>query len=133
MNVPLEVGQVAVQRRVFSQEDFNRFAALSGDDNPIHVDPEFSARTRFGKTVSHGMLLYGLMCGALSQHFPGAVQLEQELMFPNPTFVREEVTVRIEVMAVEPEERSARLETVITKATGEVVCQGQTLVHWPER
>ena len=38
---------------------FDRFARLSGDDNPIHVDPAFSARTRFGRTVAHGMLLYG--------------------------------------------------------------------------
>ena len=41
-----------------TQDAFDRFAALSGDDNPIHVDPDFSARTRFGRTVSHGMLIY---------------------------------------------------------------------------
>lgn len=116
--------------RVFSQDDFDRFAALSGDDNPIHVDPEFSARTRFGKTVCHGMLLYGTICGALSAHFPGVVQLEQELMFPNPTYVDEEVTVRLEVIDSRPEACQARLSTLITKRNGEVACEGQTLVQW---
>lgn len=125
----LQPGQVVTVKRIFSQEDFNRFAALSGDDNPIHVDPQFSARTRFGRTVSHGMLLYGVICGALSEHFPGAVQLEQDLMFPHPTFAGEEITVRIEVLETGPEKESARLATVVTKATGETVCQGQTVVR----
>ena len=47
-----------VLERTLTQQDFDLFAKLSGDSNPIHVDPEFSARTRFGKTVSHGMLLF---------------------------------------------------------------------------
>ena len=54
----LEIGQSAIAERVFSQSDFDRFAALSGDDNPIHVNPEFAARSRFGRPVCHGMLLY---------------------------------------------------------------------------
>ncbi|MGH2523072.1 MAG: MaoC family dehydratase [Anaerolineales bacterium] len=130
MDAILKIGHAVMVSRVFAQEDFNRFAALSGDDNPIHVDPEFSARTRLGKTVCHGMLLYGTICGALSAHFPGVRQLEQELMFPNPTFVGEAVTVRLEVVEVWPAARVARLKTLITKASGEVTCEGQTLVYW---
>ncbi|MBC8449480.1 MAG: hypothetical protein H8D78_17170 [Chloroflexi bacterium] len=30
----MQVGQIESVKRVFSQTDFNRFAALSGDDNP---------------------------------------------------------------------------------------------------
>lgn len=126
----MQLGQTVTVERVFAQEDFNRFAALSGDDNPIHVDPAFSVRTRFGRTVSHGMLLYGTICGALSTHFPGMRQLEQELMFPNPTFVGEAVTVRLEVVEVWPAARVARLKVLITKASGETTCEGQTLVYW---
>ncbi len=66
-----EVGHVETLQHRFSQDDFDRFAALTGDDNPIHVDPEFSARTRFGKIVAHGMLLYGMICRVLSTQFPG--------------------------------------------------------------
>ena len=53
--------------RVLTQGDFDRFAALSRDDNPIHCDPVFARGTHFGATVAHGMFLYGLICGALSR------------------------------------------------------------------
>lgn len=75
-----------IVERVLTQSDFDAFAELSGDDNPIHVDPVFSANTRFGRTVSHGMLLSTVLRGLLDQLAPGARQLEQNLMFPSPTY-----------------------------------------------
>jgi acyl dehydratase len=78
-----------------SQEDFDRFAKLSGDDNPIHVDPVFSARTRFGRTVSHGMLLYAKAWALLRESFPGRRHAMQTLMFPNPAFAGEPLTIGI--------------------------------------
>ena len=72
--------------KVLPQADFDAFAELSGDDNPIHVDPIFSAKTRFGRTVSHGMLLGTVLRGLLEQLVPGGRQVEQKLMFPSPTF-----------------------------------------------
>ncbi len=99
MTLPLRVGRTESVERVFTQTDFDRFAALSGDDNPIHVDPEFSARTKFGRPVAHGMFLYSVVCSVLGARLPGpgTVQREQELMFPSPTYAGEEVTVQVEV------------------------------------
>jgi 3-hydroxybutyryl-CoA dehydratase len=130
MEPDVEVGNALTLQRTFTQQDFDRFARISGDNNPIHVDPEFSARTRFGKTVCHGMMLYATINKALSTHFPGARQLEQELMFPTPTFVGEEVTVQLEVLEVWDTAHLARIKTIITKASGETACEGQTLVQW---
>jgi 3-hydroxybutyryl-CoA dehydratase len=87
------------EMRTFTQADFDRFAALSGDDNPIHVDPAFSAETRFGRTVAHGMLLYSALWALIRRHFPGAVQETQELMFPAPTYADEPVRLEIDVVA----------------------------------
>ena len=78
-----------------SQGDFDAFARVSGDDNPIHVDPEFSARTSFGRTVSHGMLIYTKLWGLLLSARPGARQVRQTMMFPNPAFTGEEVELTI--------------------------------------
>ena len=75
-----------VLEKVFTQADFDAFAELSGDDNPIHVDEIFSSKTRFGRTVSHGMLLGTILRGMLDRLVPGARQVEQKLMFPSPTY-----------------------------------------------
>jgi acyl dehydratase len=81
-------------QRVLLQADFDRFAKLTGDDNPIHCDPDFAAKTHFGATVAHGMMLYSCICKALTEQVgPGVVQLEQTLMFPNPTFAGDRLQV----------------------------------------
>lgn len=79
-----------------TQAEFDAFARVSGDDNPIHVDPAFSARTTFGRTVSHGMLIYAKLWGLIRQARPGARQVRQTMMFPNPAFTGEEVLLSVE-------------------------------------
>ncbi len=39
-----------------SQEAIDAYARLSGDLNPLHVDPDYTARTSFGGTIAHGPL-----------------------------------------------------------------------------
>ena len=75
--------------RSLTQADFDLFARVSGDNNPIHVDAAFSARTSFGRTVSHGMLLYTVFWGLLRRAHPKARQASQNLMFPNPAYADE--------------------------------------------
>ena len=84
------------------QADFDRFAALSGDDNPIHVDPEFSARTGFGRTVAHGMLLYARVWALIAQMRPGDRPLLQSLMFPAPAYAGEELRIEVDPAQGEP-------------------------------
>lgn len=129
----LTVGHTITETRVFTQADFDEFARLSGDDNPIHVDPAFAARTGFGRTVAHGMLLYGTICGLLSRHFPGAVQLEQSFTFPAPTFADEMMTVWVEITAVDSETGQIRLKTTMINPDGQLTCDGETILEWKER
>jgi acyl dehydratase len=131
--VAIQVGQVKHFKRRFTQEDFNRFADLTGDNNPIHVDPEFSSRTRFGRTVAHGMMLYSTICRMLSTQLPGpgVLQIKQEMMFQHPTFTDTEITVRFEVSAVHPEKQRAIVQTDIRLPDGQSACTGKTLIHLP--
>jgi len=128
----IEIGQSIAVKKVFSQADFDEFAALSGDDNPIHVDPAFAARTKFGRTVAHGMLLYSTIFQALGERLPGpgTVQLSQELIFPSPTFVGEEISVELEVLAF-PTPESAEISTRIVRPNGEIGCDGKSVVTLP--
>jgi acyl dehydratase len=143
----MKPGASATVLRTFSQRDFDRFAVLSGDDNPIHVDPAFAARTRFGRTVAHGMLLYSAISAALAyahekpdrsspstelrrpvRFGAGDDQLEQELMFLTPTYVGEEVAICLEVTAVDEARGTAELVTNVVRPGGEFACQGRAVV-----
>jgi len=99
LNASLNPGMKAEYRRVLLQSDFDRFARLTGDDNPIHCDPVFAANSHFGATVAHGMMLYSCICKGLAELIPGpgAVQLEQNLMFANPTFTNIPIAVSLTV------------------------------------
>ncbi|MFN3953294.1 MAG: MaoC family dehydratase [Pararhodobacter sp.] len=111
---------LAREEWVPTQDEFDAFARVSGDDNPIHVDADFSARTRFGRTVSHGMLIYARLWALLESACPGKRHAFQSLMFPNPTFAGEPVILEVKKT---PEGHLALLAT--RKADQLIVLQGQ--------
>jgi len=58
------VGQkVITEKRTITENDIMTFAALSGDNNRIHTDPEFSKTTMFGRQVAHGLLGLAIASG----------------------------------------------------------------------
>jgi acyl dehydratase len=103
--------------------EFELFARVSGDDNPIHIDPLFSARTRFGRPVAHGMMLYALMWGAVRSARPGRRIAEQRLMFPNPAFAGE--TLVFEGRIEQLDDRDCIAVAAAREATGEIVCDAR--------
>lgn len=129
----IERGDSYEVRRTFTQEDFDRFAALSGDHNPIHVDVDFAAKTRFGKTLCHGMLLFSAASAVIRNHLPGpgTMILDQALKFPGPTFAGDECTIRIEVLSISPDRKRAGLSTLISKDDGTTCMEGQAEVQLP--
>lgn len=111
------------QTFVLTQEDFDRFARLSGDQNPIHVDPEFSARTSFGQTVSHGMLLFSVVRSLLAQNWPGSTLRNQSLMFPAPAYAGKTLELVVEEQHRDGPE--LYLKTTITRPDGETCLAGE--------
>ncbi len=119
--------------RVLSQRDFDRFAALSRDDNPIHCDPRFARGTHFGATVAHGMFLYGLVCGELTRRLGAPwLPVAQTLMFPAPTFAGDAVSVRVgdgaargvHAVAVEVERDGCVVQTAVGESVVARIDQG---------
>ncbi|MGO1117228.1 MaoC/PaaZ C-terminal domain-containing protein [Rhodovibrionaceae bacterium A322] len=124
------VGSLLTREKVFTQADFDLFAEISGDNNPIHVDPDFSARTAFGRTVSHGMLLYSCLWGLLREHFPGARQMSQDLMFPAPTYCDEQLNIQLEVLGYPAAGRCELSVSVVKQDGGEKTLTGKTVIEW---
>ena len=52
----INVGDTFTKERLVTDELVRAFAEVSGDFNPLHLDEEFAATTRFGRRIAHGML-----------------------------------------------------------------------------
>ncbi len=96
----ITVGDETRLRRRITAEDIDAFARVSGDDNPLHVDEAFAARTRFGRRVAHGMLSAAYISSIVGTRLPGpgALWFQQDFNFLVPVLVGDEVefVVRIE-------------------------------------
>ena len=111
----------------FTQAHFDEFARLSGDDNPIHVDPAFCPRTRFGRTVAHGMLLFGMLDAAVCRWLDQPLSVwTQELTFRAPTFAEDDLVARL---TVEPSPgRGTRIGQWLYRSDSAETAGGSTLV-----
>ena len=61
--LPVAVGDRCEFTKTVTEDDVVAFARVTGDDQPLHLDPDFGKRTRFGKRIAHGMLSAGLHLG----------------------------------------------------------------------
>lgn len=72
---------------VANPEAVARYAKLTADFNPIHLDAEFAAATPFGRPIAHGTLALNLVMEALERTFgvlPAGVRLEARFVAPVP-------------------------------------------------
>lgn len=85
--------------REIPQEDIDAYAALSGDDNPIHVDAEAAAASPFGGRIAHGMLTLSMVVPHLREIYrvegtrTGIVYGFNRIRFPHP--VRSGARIRV--------------------------------------
>src|SRR6202158_6291922 len=78
----LEVGQDASMSRIVSEADIVAYAALSGDYNPVHLDPEFAAKTIFKERIAHGILSAGYISAIFGMKLPGPGRIyDSHLLF----------------------------------------------------
>lgn len=88
--------------RNLTQAEITAFAKLSGDCNPIHLDAEFAAQTRFGRTIAHGVFLQTILQGLCDQLRPGAKHISQSLSFTDPTYPDEKMRYSAYVSSDDP-------------------------------
>ena len=130
----LEVGQTAELKRTVAEGDLTAFAAVTGDDNPLHLDEAYAAATPFKGRVAHGMLSAGYISAVLGTKLPGpgAVYVSQSLSFRRPVRIGDEVTAEAEVTAIDAARGRVTFKTRCAVA-GKTVVEGEAVVSVPRR
>jgi len=129
----LAVGQFYEARFAITNELVERFAEVTGDHNPIHLNEDYAAKSIFKQRVAHGMLPAGLLSGVIGCHFPGVgtIYLSQTLKFIKPVLIGDQITMRLTILEIINAENRVRLETLLTNQKGEAVIAGEALVMPP--
>jgi len=128
----LAVGQTASTSLTITQAMIRGYAALTGDENPVHLDEAYAARTIFGRPIAHGTLISGLISKALGMQLPGpgTIYLRQTTNFRAPVFAGDTITATVTVTDLRTDKPLATLVTTCTNQDGDVVIDGEALVMY---
>ena len=126
------VGTRATRERTITDDDIVRFAEVSGDRNPVHLDADYAARSPLGQRIAHGFLIGSLISAAIGMDLPGpgSIYLGQTLKFVAPVHIGDTVTVSVEVIKVREDKRLITLRTDCTNQNGALVITGEAVVKY---
>ena len=126
----IKVGLIHNFEVIIDEEIIKKFANISGDFNPLHMDDQYAKETKFGKRVAHGMLLASFFSRLVGMYLPGknALYFSQNLNFIGPCFIGDKVTVQGVVIDKHEATKIIKLETSIKNKEGKLLVEGTSQV-----
>ena len=120
----------------FTQEDVIKFAEVTGDNNPIHLDADYAAKTPFSQPIMHGFLAGSIFSEVFGTMFPGegSIYMKQSMEFRRPMFVNKEYEAVFTVTEVNREKHRAIVNTsIVSKEDGKETLKGEAMVMNKEK
>jgi acyl dehydratase len=126
----MEINEVYTHEFQFSQEEVNQFAKVTGDNNPVHTNADYAAKTMFKRPIMHGMLSASLFSKVFGTLFPGegTIYLKQSLNFLKPMYVDTAYDAIFTVKEVIKDKNRAVIETVIRNKDGLTCTSGEAVI-----
>jgi len=131
----INIGDTFEHHFSFSQQDVVLFAKVTGDNNPVHLDDEYAAKTLFKRPIIHGMLGGSVFSKVFGTMFPGegTIYLNQNLQFLRPMLVSTNYTAQFEVLDIDREKHRATVSTIVINEEGKKVIDGSAILMHSEK
>ena len=126
------VGLSQTLTRTIDAEKVAQFMELCGDNNPIHHDEKYAAKTQFKRPIAHGFLTASFFSPIFGLHLPGpgAIYVNHNLRFLKPVFVGDTVDIIAKVSNVDHGCKRVYFDT-ICNINGERVIEGEAELYLP--
>lgn len=128
----IKVGDKYTHNITFSQTDVEMFAKVTGDNNPVHLDPEYAATTPFKRPIVHGFLSAAVFSKVFGTLFPGigTIYLYQDMKFLAPVYIDTPYIAKFEVQSIDTERHIGKIKCMLEDANGKSYIMGTAkLMH----
>ena len=117
-----------------TEDHIVKFADVTGDTNPVHMDADYAAGTMFKERIAHGMLSAGFISNVLGTKIPGpgAIYMSQTMKFKAPVKIGDTVTATCTVTDVNTEKKRVTFSTVCSVGDT-VVVDGESMMMVPSK
>ncbi len=128
----LAIGQSAKSSMAITTELIEQFAAISGDNNPIHLDQQYASTTRFKKPIAHGMLSASVISKVIGMQLPGpgTIYLSQTLEFKHPCYAGDTIHAEVVIIDKQSDKPIYTLKTICTNQDNLPVIEGKAIVFY---
>ncbi|GBL43789.1 (R)-specific enoyl-CoA hydratase [Verrucomicrobiota bacterium] len=108
---------------LITEEDVRKFADISGDHNPVHLDEEYAKQSRYGRRIAHGLFSASFFSGLFGTKLPGrgCVYAAQNLKFRRPVYIGDMVVATVTVVSVDVTKKRVLFSTVCSVNDKEVI------------
>jgi 3-hydroxybutyryl-CoA dehydratase len=115
---------------MLAPEMMDAFARLSGDDNPLHVDPSYAVQAGFRGPVVFGLLTSSFYSQLVGVHLPGKMALLHgiDVDFVSPAFVGDTLRVSGEIKDLVEAYQRIELRARITNQHDKVISKAKIRV-----
>lgn len=98
------IGDKAHFTKTITVQDVQDFARISGDSQPVHMDPSYAYRTRFKTQIAHGVISIGLISAVLGVKMARPeytlLLLGSNIQFIGPVHLNDTITAECEVVHI---------------------------------
>ena len=129
----LSIGDTASISKQFSESDVLGYAAVSGDENPVHLSEEYAKTSPFKTRIVHGMLVGGLFSSIFGTDMPGVgtIYTHQSLKFTKPVYLNDTITAVVTVKEKIMGKNRVIFDCIAKNQNGEIVIVGEAQLMPP--
>ena len=109
----LKIGTTDEFSKTISEADIQTFADVSGDENPVHLNPEYAKTTVFKGCIAHGILTASFVSTVIGTRMPGpgCIYVAQNLKFKAPVRAGDTVKAVCTVTELNEKRKFAEIKT----------------------
>ena len=126
----IQIGDTDSFTKTITEYDIVQFARLTGDFNPVHLDPEYARQTPFKERIAHGILSGSIISTVIGTRLPGpnTIYLSQNFKFLLPVKIGDTIKADVQVVEKRDDKKIIKLKTQVMNQRQEMVVDGEAVV-----